>query len=1050
MSKTFPKKSLFIDKNVFTTTIIPSNNKDEIIGLAKAGEFGKLEQLLLNMPVKTIFEDTILHTIIKSDMTPIQKETIISLLLKKGVPINKLDDTGLPPIYYAVNQQLDTVTKLLIDKKANLNIKLPNGFDLFQTALMPSIKECPAQLINIKDQVDIGRVESQMLDTEREFRKVILGLPDSLNMIKDVLNFLEKYPEFSIKYIDLSKKDDAGNPEPTIENIRDINILDQETKQYFPMFKNDVHFKLKSLGTDLIKFVTPYNESQINEFINTGISTINNEFNSTLKTNLLSTDFPKINDIYQINGVPDYDYNTIYNNLFDFEGYNIDKIEAKLNSELDEFIETIYQNYDKFNTDILEKIDEINNILIIPASAARAAVPPRGARPGIPAIIPGPKYKSINALILPLDTPINFDDNTIINFANIVALQYNYRGFIGGRPGDVMINVGLTDIKDNHIETIHTNITPNDSIQKKLINIRRLLYYYTISLKTILYIIENLPIYEYYSNDFNDTDMPNNIKKDMNKKFDELMQILLNDANPIKDIKKFNEYVIKINNISNIFKLNHKYNLPNPPKLLFNNNFLLFKPNELEVDINNNTNNINEIGLYGDVNLNYKLYNQNPPAIPLPNIIDPILPPEPVAFKYQITNFIESNDDVDDFPYINNLIIPDEYNHLKIMLMVFHKKIFTEITQTNTASYIEIRNKLQTNNSLINPDIIEKLTLSSLNNAIVNTFREIVNLAINNTSEILVGKELQKLDNGVDNAKFLENLQKRLNKKDIKRIGNNNYYLDENYSNGEPIDMIPCLNNNVKLIKLLRKKIHVNVREYQYLIFKLGIPDLLDSDINNNKIGKVDLVEYFKKHKIKLITDITYLNNELKEKLTRNNLDFFNVGNSNIYINDPDKELPESKKFKKEIYDSLTNDQIVANKYLTDKLKLQLDNLFTNIIKPKVEEYLKFFVDTPLNNINPIIPSLNIINEYLQINPKQIKESPRSLDTIVDEFSKLYLDNVASTPQKNISSLYNEKFKPKLIKFLEHMSQYYLNVYRNHLRYIFNKYRYEQLLNKFR
>ena len=438
------------------------------------------------------------------------------------------------------------------------------------------------------------------------------------------------------------------------------------------------------------------------------------------------------------------------------------------------------------------------------------------------------------------------------------------------------------------------------------------------------------------------------------------------------------------------------------------------------------------------------MYNQNLPDNPNPNRIDPILPPNPVAYKYQITDLLESNN-IDLYPNYNSLIIPEEYNHLKIMLMVFHKKIYTDLTNDPRTDYTRIRDKLQANNPTINPDIIEKLTLSSLNNAIVNTFREIVNLAINNTSEILVGKELQKLDKGVDNAKFLENLQKRLDKKDLKRDGKNNYYLDENYSNGEPIDMIPCLNNNVNLIKLLRKKIHVNVREYQYLIFKLGIPELLDSDINNNKIGKTDLVEYFKKHKTKFLNDITYLNKELKEKLTRTNLDFFKI-DDNIYINDPDIELPESKKFKKDIYDSLTSDQIVANKYLTDKLKLQLDNLFTTIIKPKVEEYLKFFVDTPLDNINPIIPSLNIINEYLQINPKQIKESPRSLDTIVDEYSKLYLDNVVSTTQKNIPSLYNEKFKPNLIKFLEHMSQYYLNVYRNHLRYIFNKYRYERLL----
>jgi len=1026
MSKYIPKKPFFIDKNVFTTTIIPSNNKDEIIGLAKAGEYGKLEQLLLNMPVKTIFEDTILHTIIKSEMTPIQKYKIIELLLKKGVPINKLDDTGLPPIYYAVNQQLDKITKLLIDKKANLNIKLPNGFDLFQTALMPSIKECPAQLINIKDQVDIGRVESQMLDTEREFRKVILGLPDSLNMIKDVLDFLKKYPEFSIKYIDLSKKDAAGNPEPIVDNIWDTNILDQETKQYFPMFKNNIYFKLKSLGNDLTKFVTSYNESQINEFINTGISTIKNEFNSTLKTNLLSTDFPKINDGYQINGVRDY--NDIYNNLFDFEEYSIDKIEAKLNRELDEFIKQIKDKFEEFKDEFKEKIVEIRTELN-----------------RIPLSLIGPNPSSGAVLRLMRN--------------NMVIVNRNIDNFIGGSNNYTrVINNILNDI---NLKLNAKYIIPTNSIDTKLIKIRELLHYYLTAIVTCRYIIINSLIHQEYINEFNI--IPDirigrvTLKSIVIKKYDELLALL--DSN--NDIKIFNNIIIKINNISNIYKLNQKYNSSIPPKLLFNDNFFTIKPYEYKFDVFNNLNTdiSNNIGFYGKTN-NYILFKEVLPIVPRPSAITPVPPlPLTVAYNYEISNI--PVDDINNANFFNNynLIIPDEYNHLKIMLMVFHKKIYTEITQTNIENYTRIKNKLETSNPTINPDIIEKLTLLSLNNAIVNTFREIVNLAINNTSEILVGKELQKLDNDVDNAKFLENLQKRLNKKDIKRIGNtNNYYLDENYSNGEPIDMILCLNNNVNLIKLLRKKIHVNVREYQYLIFKLGIPELLESDINNNnKIGKTDLESYLFKHYTKFIDDITYINNELKQKLTRANLDFFKV-TDDIYINysnDGDIsvfleniKLPDTKKIKKDIYDSLTSDQIVVNKYLTKFIKKKLNNLFTNIIKPKVEEYLKFFVDTPLNNINPIIPSLNIINEYLQINPKQIKESPRSLDTIVDEFSKLYLDNVASTPQKNIPSLYNEKFKPNLIKFIEHMSQYYLNVFRNHMRYRFNAYRYEKLLVK--
>ena len=429
MSKYIPtKKPLFPDKNVFTTTIIPSNNKDEIISLAKAGEFGKLEQLLLNMPVKTIFEDTILHTIIKSDMTPIQKETIIKLLLKKGVYINKLDDTGLPPIYYAINQQLYDVTKLLIDKKANLNIKLPNGFDLFQTALIPSIKECPAQLINIKDQADIGKIESQMLNTELEFRKIILGLQPTRDMIKDILEFLDKYPNFSIKYINF--KNPILNPNPPnqiqykVDDIWDTNILDQETKDYFPIFKNDVHFKLKSLGTDLTKFVTSYNESQINEFINTGISNIKTEFNSTLKTNLLSTNYPKVNDvrIAKVAG-GNYDYNTIYTNLFDFEKYSINKIEEQLKGDLDAFINELKEKFNTFKTNINDKIQEINNKLIDVGGNWKY-------RYQLPIIVG----------VAPVNIYLTFNDRYNLLDANyIIPVNDSINTFRGGAEGQIII-----------------------------------------------------------------------------------------------------------------------------------------------------------------------------------------------------------------------------------------------------------------------------------------------------------------------------------------------------------------------------------------------------------------------------------------------------------------------------------------------------------------------------------------------------------------------------------------------------------------------------------
>jgi hypothetical protein len=101
---------------------------------------------------------------------------------------------------------------------------------------MPSLKECPAQLINIKDQIDIGKYESQILDTEREFRLEILKLDDTKSIIINLLNFLNNYPNFDIKYIDLSN----NKIKSTLE------VLDDDDKKYIPDFKNTIEYKLLS------------------------------------------------------------------------------------------------------------------------------------------------------------------------------------------------------------------------------------------------------------------------------------------------------------------------------------------------------------------------------------------------------------------------------------------------------------------------------------------------------------------------------------------------------------------------------------------------------------------------------------------------------------------------------------------------------------------------------------------------------------------------------------------------------------------------------------
>jgi hypothetical protein len=1015
MSKTFPKKPLYIDKNVFTTTIIPSNNKDEIISLAKAGEYGKLEQILINMPVNSIFDNDILQKIIQTNITPIQKEKVIEVLLKKGVPINKLDEVGLPPIYYSVKEQSYIITKLLIQKNANLNITLPVGFDLFQTALVPSIKECPAQLINIKDQIDIGKYESQILEIEREFRKEILKLPVTKDIINDVLKFLENYNDINIKYIDL-----------TTNTINTLDHTNQDQTRFIPVFENKIQTKLNSIESDLIKYKN-YNETQLLEYTKFAVDMIKNEFNTTLNINLLNN-FPKIDDSFPVEkNAGNYDYNDIYDNLFNFEEYDVDNIENILIDELNQYIQNINTEFNKYNTNISKKITEINNILIDPLTGIT-------------------RYPPIN---------FNEDPADIIDGNNISNYKRNYSGFIGGADGyRIILNI-INDIKNTQISRI--NALPNNTIQEKLVIIRSLLYYYITAVKSTLYIIKRLPIYTtHFANNFlniSTTIVINkiNINKKVNELFTELMQLLQVNTDIV--IKKFNDMIIKINNFSNIKILYKKYKLEYNP--LFNNNFLLIKPYELSIDIVPDPyNNINQIGYWGE-NTELKLYNSVNPRL-----LNIALPPG--DNMYDMHDFPES-DDLDLFKNDDNtgsslnLIIPTNLYHLKILLSIFHKNIYLDIDP----NYNRIRDNFKKKNPVIEDNIIEKLTLIHLNTAITNTFKEIVNLAIFKESQKIAINIIEKTNHPmIKDDKFIKLLKNSLNKKDIKRAANTyNYYLDENYSNSEPIDIIPCLNNNVNLIKLLRKRTHVDLKQYQELLFKLAIPDLLNKDtgINKDKIKRNDLNIYLEKHKTKFITDITYLTNELKQKLKLANLEFFNISNYplHIYI-EPNSELTEFK-FKSytlnSIYDSLINDQKIANEYLIENIQIKLNNLFIEVIIPKTKEYLQFFVDKTIDsvfdtdyikqNISPTVN--NIIYEHLQIDPKKIKDSPRSLETIIDEFGLLFLNTVASQTPKNIPSLYNEKFKPNLIKFLEHMSQYYLNVYRNHLRYIFNKYRYERL-----
>ncbi|MEY4343226.1 MAG: hypothetical protein RL736_1024, partial [Pseudomonadota bacterium] len=71
MSKPFIKKPTFIEKGIYNSLSIPDILKDEIEGLAKAGEYGKLEQVFANYPTELSKSNNLLHSIIQSSLTDI-------------------------------------------------------------------------------------------------------------------------------------------------------------------------------------------------------------------------------------------------------------------------------------------------------------------------------------------------------------------------------------------------------------------------------------------------------------------------------------------------------------------------------------------------------------------------------------------------------------------------------------------------------------------------------------------------------------------------------------------------------------------------------------------------------------------------------------------------------------------------------------------------------------------------------------------------------------------------------------------------------------------
>jgi hypothetical protein len=315
MSKIFPKKTFPPEKNVILTQTIPNTVIDNIRTLSNAGEYGKLEELLINYPVKLNFSEnklntSLLHGVIRSSITNTQKLRLVELLIKYGIPINIPDDQGFPPLYYAIQLQLVDIVRILLDKTNNL-YGLPKNYNYFRLALSPSVVNCKPQLLN-QTNATMGRYYSQQLDYEREFRILMNDQGITKEVVKYLLEFCKKIPEQRLKFIDLNTN--------SVRSTQNVKLLGTEYTDIFPLFDNKVKTFLDTV-TDKIHALLTTGKINKDQLITAKIELTNSlmtELTTFLNANSARESISLNPYEYKEGDAPDYIYNTLIKKVFDF------------------------------------------------------------------------------------------------------------------------------------------------------------------------------------------------------------------------------------------------------------------------------------------------------------------------------------------------------------------------------------------------------------------------------------------------------------------------------------------------------------------------------------------------------------------------------------------------------------------------------------------------------------------------------------------------------------------------------------------------------------
>jgi hypothetical protein len=961
MSKPFINKFNIPVKNVYLTNTIPNTFKDQIRKLAISGEYGKLEELFASNPVNVSFyendvETSLLHSIIQSDLTEQQKNMITISLLKKGISINVLDGNNLPPIFYAVKFQLPTIVKLLIDHRANLNLKLPKGYDLFTTALVPSESKCPSQLFSVQDQAYFNKYYNQTTEIEREIKSKIFDLPKTAEFIQYLLDFCNNLPDDSLK-VDIRKTPSPGEIADA-ERAAQMSAVIRAAARGVRLPARMVRLPPPGAAPVAPGPVAPVVPAPA----------------------LLPGLLPALRPAPLIGGAPT-------------EIYNTSTQDERIKSKLPIFNNNIRKYITDIDTRLYEEIKQ-GNITIDQIVLKQ------------PSLIT--ELSNYIGRYLEIDKvkkypEISFDsikDNEEFNDLTILGTKiFNYGDVSSDKINNQFIRIlndkikKVKDAADTYYEDLREiyNDIGNPNFN---------------DVPPVPEILDNINIDSFKDkiNEFNDW-----IRD---------MQILINSAGhddiEIKDYvnnqplynqikKELNIYYIENNNIHEIMNFNDKYINENPN--INNTYFYSIIPYDVINDLNISRN-----------------YREN-------------------MFNRKIVTLSDSL----------------RLNHIILIAETYHKIIYENIIKLiRNGEFNDLRDKIKNNNPNINDILFGKILINILNKAIIGSFNEILEIVIYRASVSIINKILFKNipDTKVNKNELKSRLEKKINFSLDKE--SNKYYLNENYSNGEPIDVILCINNNKDIIKNLRKNMQINLREYQDFFFKLGDVDIIN-DLNkttSKKIIDLDIERYIRDHNKKFKEGIDFINKQLEDDIIKNNLEFFTNMNK-ITFTDEDRQKTIGITPIQSIYDDMIKDQKLCNEYLTIELHRYLNLIFINTIVPSIKDFLSMLSEVPINIVNnklnqDLLKDVidNIIHYHLNIDPTKTKEKKMSLSEIMRPFTESFVFNFDDPEKKqNIVTIYRDKMEARVISYITIVSQYALNIYRNQLRYIFNSARYEKIKN---